>query len=83
MEFTLRLCCADENSFTIVKKVNQIVISYYDTEAGAFSIGVFANYLEADINQDGGNIEIDYALEIDGNVIGQNEIAISFEYIEK
>jgi len=53
-------------------------ISYYDTEAGAFSIAVFANYLEADINENGGSIEIDYALEVDGNIIGQNEISVTF-----
>ena len=55
-------------------------ISYYDTEAGAFSIGVFANYLEADINENGGSIEIDYILEVDGSVVGQNEISVTFSY---
>ena len=55
-------------------------ISYYDTEAGAFSIAVFANYLEADIHENGGSIEIDYILEVDGNVVGQNEISVTFSY---
>jgi len=55
-------------------------LSYYDTEAGAFSIAVFANYLEADINEFGGMIQIDYVLEVDGSMIGQNEISISFSY---
>lgn len=58
-------------------------ISYYDTEAGAFSIAVFANYLEADINENGGIIEIDYVLEADGSIIGQNEISVSFSYISE
>lgn len=53
-------------------------LSYYDTEAGAFTISVFANYLEAEINETGGNIEIDYMLEIDGKMVGQNEISVSF-----
>ena len=56
-------------------------ISYYDTEAGAFSISVFANYLEAEINENGGSIEIDYVLEIDGKFAGQNEISMNFSYI--
>lgn len=56
-------------------------ISYYDTEAGAFSISVFANYLEAEINENGGSIEIDYILEVDGNLVGQNEISVTFSYI--
>lgn len=30
MEFSLRLCCANENSFTILDAVDQIVIKYYD-----------------------------------------------------
>ena len=55
-------------------------LSYYDTDSGAFSVSVYANYLEADINESGGSIEIDYTLEVDGGMVGQNEISISFTY---
>jgi len=57
-------------------------LSYYDTDVGAFSISVYANYLEADINEDGGSIEIDYVLEVNGNFAGQNEISITFDYLD-
>ena len=60
MEFTLRLCCADENSFTIVKKVNQIVISYYDTDKPNDSIryGYDASYII--LNSDNTYSKVDY-----------------------
>lgn len=54
--------------------------SYYDTGAGAFTISVFTNFLEADVNKLGGELEIDYTLEIDNKVMGTNIIRLSFEY---
>ena len=55
-------------------------LSYYETAEGAFSVSVYANYLEADINRMGGTIELDYTLEVDGAVVGENELSISFTY---
>lgn len=54
-------------------------ISYYDTEAGAFSISVFASYVEANVEEEFGELEIEYVLEVDGRPIGQNEIRLTFE----
>lgn len=58
--FSLRLCCADENSFTIVKKVNQIVISYYDTDKPNDSsrYGYDASYII--LNSDNTYSKVDY-----------------------
>lgn len=54
-------------------------ISYYDTEAGAFSIAVFASYVETNVEEDYGELEIEYVLEVDGTPVGQNEIRLTFE----
>lgn len=40
-------------------------ISYYDTAEGAFTIGVYANKVNINIDENGGKIFIDYLLEID------------------
>jgi len=48
-------------------------ISYYDTLYGAFTIGVFANEVDIKINERGGEIKVDYHLEIDNNRHGEND----------
>lgn len=52
--------------------------SYYDTNEGAFSMAVFANYVEMDIEENGGEIEVSYILEVNGACIAQNEIRVNF-----
>ena len=48
-------------------------VSYYDTAHGAFTIGVFTNEMNIDINDCGGEIWVDYKLEIDNNKTGEND----------
>lgn len=48
-------------------------MSYYDTVHGAFTIGVFANEVNVDINDCGGEIKVDYEIEIDNNKSGIND----------
>ncbi|MCX8129080.1 MAG: DUF1934 domain-containing protein [Clostridia bacterium] len=48
-------------------------VSYYDTVHGAFTIGVFANEVNVDINDNGGEIKVDYEIEIDNNKSGIND----------
>ena len=47
-------------------------LSMYNTPYGAMAIGVNTRHLLADLNDQGGDIEIDYAIEIDHAVAGQN-----------
>ncbi|MCR4435321.1 MAG: DUF1934 domain-containing protein [Clostridiales bacterium] len=47
--------------------------SYYDTSFGTFTIGVFANEVRINVNDDGGEIWVDYELEIDNNKSGVND----------
>lgn len=48
-------------------------VSYYDTAYGAFTIGVFANNVSVSIDDCGGEIRVDYQLEIDNNKSGEND----------
>ena len=46
--------------------------SMYDTPYGALSIGLNTRKMRSSLNQDGGEIEIDYAIEIDHAVAGES-----------
>ena len=53
-------------------------LSYYDTTDGAFSIGVFASYVDTVLEQNYGEISITYAMDVDDKPIGENEIRVRF-----
>lgn len=57
----------------LVFQQGQRHISYYDTTYGAFTIGIFANEVNVDINDFGGEIKVDYQLDIDNNKSGKND----------
>ncbi|HEY9062209.1 MAG TPA: DUF1934 domain-containing protein [Pseudobacteroides sp.] len=48
-------------------------LSYYDTTYGQFTVGVYANEVEVNVNDEGGEIKVDYQLEIDNNKSGEND----------
>lgn len=52
-------------------------ISYYDTGEGALTVGVSAKKVRADLNDEGGDIEIDYSVEIDQLLAGENTVKLS------
>lgn len=54
-------------------------LSYYDTADGAFSIGVFASYVDTVLEQHYGEISITYAMDVDDKPIGENEIRVRFK----
>ena len=51
-------------------------LSMYDTPYGALSVGVNTRRMRCRMGEHGGNIEIDYAIEIDHAVAGQNQFQI-------
>ena len=51
-------------------------MSMYNTPYGAMTIGVNTRRLQAQLTDRGGDIEIDYAIEIDHNVAGRNMFQI-------
>lgn len=56
-------------------------ISYYDTEHGAFTIGVLANEVDIRMDDDGGEIRVGYQLEIDNNKSGENDFFMSIREV--
>lgn len=52
-------------------------VSYYDTEHGAFTIGVLANAVDVKMDDHGGEIRVGYQLEIDNNKTGENDFFMS------
>ena len=47
-------------------------LSMYETPYGALSIGVNTKRMRSTLNEAGGDLEIDYAIEIDNLLAGQN-----------
>ena len=54
-------------------------LSMYNTPYGAMAIGVNTRHLLADLSDKGGDIEIDYAIEIDHTVAGRNVFQIKIK----
>ena len=52
-------------------------LSMYDTPYGALSVGINTRKMRAELDARGGNIEIDYAIEIDHAVAGENLFRIN------
>ena len=48
-------------------------MSYYDTQYGTFTVGVVTNTVTVDVDDEGGEIRVDYQLEIDNNKQGGND----------
>ena len=57
-------------------------MSMYNTPYGAMAIGVNTRHLLSDLTDRGGDIEIDYAIEIDHSVAGQNTFQINVKEAE-
>jgi uncharacterized beta-barrel protein YwiB (DUF1934 family) len=51
-------------------------VSYCDTAEGPVTVGVTASRVEASIGQEGGRIEVDYGLEIAGNLAEESFVHI-------
>lgn len=58
-------------------------VSYYDTINGAFTIGVFTNYMDVEIDEHGGEIIVDYLIEIDDSESAQNDFHMVIKEIKE
>ena len=52
-------------------------LSMYNTPYGAMAVGVNTRHLYAELDEAGGDIEIDYAIEIDHAIVGRNVFQIN------
>lgn len=57
-------------------------LSMYNTPYGALAIGVNTRHLLAELDDQGGDIEIDYAIEIDHAIAGRNVFQIKVKEAE-
>lgn len=48
-------------------------LSYYETQYGVFTIAVLASEVNIQLNDSGGEISVDYELDIDNNKTGNND----------
>ena len=58
-------------------------LSVYNTPYGAMSVGVNTRHLLAELSDRGGDIEVDYFIEIDHALAGRNVFRISVKEAEK
>ena len=58
-------------------------LSMYETPFGALSVGVNTKHMRANLTPSGGEIEIDYAIEVDHAVTGQNFFQIRIQQVPK
>ncbi len=58
-------------------------LSMYETPFGSMSIGVNTRHLLVELDESGGEIEIDYAIEIDHTLAGRNVFQISVRRPDK
>ena len=52
-------------------------LSVYNTPYGAMSVGVHSRHLLAELNDQGGDIEVDYEIEVDHAMAGRNIFRIN------
>lgn len=52
-------------------------LSMYETPYGALSIGINTKRMRSTVNEAGGDLEIDYAIEIDNLLAGQNMFRVN------
>ncbi len=54
-------------------------LSLYHTPYGEMTVGVHARHVMVDMDRDGGDLELDYNIEMDHEVTGRNVFAIHVE----
>jgi uncharacterized beta-barrel protein YwiB (DUF1934 family) len=56
-------------------------LSHYDTVHGTFTVGVFANEVNIKVDDKGGEVWVDYSLEIDNSKSGENDFHMSIREV--
>ena len=79
----------DEAGYTLSYQESELTglegrrhLSMYNTPYGAMAIGVNTRHLLAELDDHGGNIEIDYCIEVDHAVASRNIFCIQFKEAE-
>lgn len=67
-----------DTSTHMVFQEGQKHISYYDMGFGAFTIGINTRRIARNFNQGGGTLEIEYCMEINNAMAGENSFFLTF-----
>ncbi|MDK2799353.1 MAG: hypothetical protein PWP27_1235 [Clostridiales bacterium] len=62
-----------QNNSQLIFEKGQKHLCYYETEYGSFTVGVFSNDVNINLDDYGGEIAVDYSLEIDHAKAGEND----------
>ena len=60
------------NNTQLIFETGHHQVSCYDTSYGTISVGVWANDVTVDIDENGGEIFADYNIDVDNNSVGKN-----------
>ena len=66
----------------LVFQVGRRHLSVYNTPYGALSVGGHTRHLRAELSDRGGDIEVDYSIEVDHTLAGRNIFRISVKESE-
>ncbi|WHH57369.1 DUF1934 domain-containing protein [Petroclostridium sp. X23] len=62
-----------QNNSQLIFEKGQKHVSYYETSYGTFAVGVFSHNVDININDSGGEVAVDYILQIDNIQTGEND----------
>ena len=68
-----------KNNSQLIFEKGQKHISYYETEYGSFTVGVFSNLVDIDVDDSGGEIAIDYFLEVNSSMTQENDLCLQIK----
>lgn len=58
---------------------NKKTTSYYDTQFGSLTVSVISSNVKVDINDDGGNLDISYRMDINDEFANESSLSINIK----
>jgi uncharacterized beta-barrel protein YwiB (DUF1934 family) len=72
----VKLMRTGHNNSQMVFEKGQSHLGYYETPYGAFTVGVFSTQMNVNLDENGGEVKIDYALSIDNKFTSVNDFSL-------
>jgi uncharacterized beta-barrel protein YwiB (DUF1934 family) len=70
-----------QNNSQLVFEKGQKHLCHYETLHGSFTIGVFSRIVDINVDDSGGNVAVDYSIEIDHVRTGQNDFCMNIREV--
>jgi uncharacterized beta-barrel protein YwiB (DUF1934 family) len=70
-----------ENNSQLIFEQGQKHLCHYETIQGAFTVGVFSNNVNVNIDEQGGQVSVDYNLQIDNSHSSKNDFVLNITKI--